>query len=55
MQKLKEIFTQDIINNLRLNKDQITEELLEKLRSFGNEGKQIALDILDIEKDQEQY
>lgn len=51
----KEIFTKEVIKNLKDNKDQITPELLEKLRSTGNDGKQIALDILDIKKDSEEY
>lgn len=37
------------------NKDQITFELLQALRSHGNDGKQLALDILDFEKDNDQY
>lgn len=55
MKKLNEIFTKDVIEELKNNKDQITSELLDKLRSYGNEGKQIALDILDFPKDSEQY
>lgn len=53
--KLKEIFTDQIVDFLKNNKDQITTELLEELRSFGNAGKQLALDILDFPKDSEQY
>lgn len=52
---LKKIFTDDIIQHLKNNKDEITFELLQELRSHGNEGKQLALDILDLEKDNEQY
>jgi len=52
---VKEIFDQDTIDHLRANKDEITPELLESLRAHGNAGKQIALDILDLEMDNEQY
>ena len=53
--KLKEIFDRDTIQYLKENKDKITPELLEQLRSFGNKGKKIALEILDTVKDQEGY
>ena len=53
--KLKEIFTADTINHYKNNKGLITNELLEILRSYGNEGKQIALDILDTEKSEDNY
>ena len=53
--KLKEIFTDQVIEHFKRNKHEITSELLEEMRSFGNEGKQLALDILDIFKDEEQY
>jgi hypothetical protein len=52
---IKLIFTKEVIKNLKENKHEITEELLDVLRSHGNVGKQIAIDILDIEKDREQY
>lgn len=52
---LKQIFDSDTIGYLKNNKDQITPELLEKMRSFGNEGKRLALEILDTEKDHEGY
>lgn len=55
MKTLKEIFNTDIVEFLKNNKDQITGELLEELRSFGNEGKHLALEILDFSKDSEQY
>lgn len=48
--ELKRVFTPELIENLKNNKDLITFELLEQLRSMGNTGKQIALDILDTEK-----
>ena len=52
---LNDIFTDDIIEFLKNNKDQITGELLEEIRSFGNDGKHLALEILDFPKDSEQY
>ncbi|HKM23662.1 MAG TPA: terminase family protein, partial [Erysipelothrix sp.] len=52
---LKQIFDDDTIEHLKTNKDQISPELLEKMRSFGNEGKRLALEILDTEKDHEGY
>lgn len=55
MNKLKEIFTDEIVTHLKKNKGEITMDLLDELRSFGNEGKDIALEILDIEKDSENY
>lgn len=54
-QKLRDIFTDEVIDFYKKNKQEITSELLCTLRSYGNEGKHIALDILDIEKDEEQY
>ena len=53
--KLKEIFTTDTINHYKNNKGLITSELLEILRSYGNEGKEIALEILDTEKSEDNY
>jgi len=55
MSILRQIFTDDIIDHLKNNKDEITPALLEEIRSFGNEGKSLALDILDIEKDHEHF
>lgn len=52
---LRKIFTDEIIEHYKNNKDLITHELLVKLRSYGNEGKQLALDILDTEKTQDNY
>ena len=52
---LNKIFTTKVKEHLQQNKHEITPELLEELRSHGNEGKQIALEILDIDKDNEQY
>lgn len=53
--KLTDVFNEETIKFLKENKDQITEELLTELRKYGNEGKQLALDILDTEKDSEDY
>lgn len=55
MSKLKEIFNQDIIDYLKNNKHEITVNLLEEIRSYGNEGKHIALQILDLPVDDENY
>lgn len=55
MRQLKQIFNEETIEYLRNNKHEINSELLETLRSHGNDGKQIALDILDLELDNEQY
>lgn len=52
---LETIFTKQIKEHLRQNKHEITPDLLAELRSHGNQGKQIALEILDIDKDNEQY
>ena len=52
---IRSIFTNDVILHLKNNKNEITEELLEELRSFGNTGKLIALEILDTVKDSEGY
>lgn len=52
---LKEIFKPEIVEFLKNNKEHITTELLEEMRSFGNEGKHLALEILDFSKDSEQY
>lgn len=53
--KLKEVFTDEVVAKLKANKDEITHELLETMREYGNEGKALALEILDLEKDEEQY
>ena len=55
MSKLKEIFNQNIIDYLKNNKHEITVNLLEEIRSYGNEGKHIALQILDLPVDDENY
>ena len=43
------------ILHLKLNKNLITTDLLDTLRSKGKEGKQVALDILDLFQDKEKY
>jgi len=53
--KLKALFTPEIIKQLKDDKDLITFELLETMRSFGNVGKKLAIEILDIKKDLEKY
>lgn len=52
---LNTVFTPEVVENLKKNKNLITQELLQNLRACGNEGKQLALDILDTEKDDEEY
>lgn len=52
---LKDIFTKEHIKYFKNNKHEITQELLETLRAYGNEGKHIALEILDLETDNESY
>lgn len=52
---LNQIIDQATIDYLKINKHEITTELLDALREHGNDGKQIALDILDLNKDSEQY
>jgi hypothetical protein len=53
--KMEKILKKNEIEHLKTNKDQITSELLKELRLKGNDGKQIALEILDSPKDNEQY
>lgn len=52
MQQLQEKYNTDRINYLKNNKSEITTEILEELRSYGQEGKQLALDILELQKDE---
>lgn len=52
---LYKLFDADTVSQLKQNKDLITEELLSVMRSYGNQGKKLALEILDFEKDNEQY
>lgn len=51
--KLKKLFTKNVIEHLKSDKSQITSELLDEIRSHGTEGKKIAFDILDLPKHQE--
>lgn len=55
MSKLKDLFTQDVIDYYKNNQNEITEELLSKIRSYGNEGKELALEILDTKKSDDNY
>lgn len=52
---LTQIIDQATIDYLKANKHDITMELLDALREHGNEGKHLALEILDLPKDNEQY
>ena len=52
---INSIFTEEVINHYKANKNLITSELLDKLRSFGERGKDIALEILDTEKSNDNY
>lgn len=52
MLELTEKYNLDRINYLKQNKSKITEGILDELRSFGLAGKQIALDILELEKNE---
>lgn len=52
---LNKIFTYEVVEFLKNNKEHITYELLTEMRSFGNAGKQLAVDILDFVKDPEQF
>lgn len=54
-QHINEIFNEEVVKALRNNKHEITQELLQSLRVHGNDGKKIACEILDMEKDHEQY
>lgn len=52
---LDQIMDEETIEYLKANKQDITMDLLDALRTYGNEGKRVALEILDLEKDNEQY
>ena len=54
-QTIKHIFNKEVISELKNNKDLITTDLLQELRDRGNEGKKIALEILDLHQDNEAY
>ena len=55
IKKLKETFTPQVIQYYKDNQSQITAELLSALRAQGNEGKKLALDILETPKSQNGY
>lgn len=50
-----DILSTEQIDFFKKNQNEITFELLETLRSFGNNGKKLALEILDMEKDEDNY
>lgn len=50
LHKLQEKYNTDRIKYLKNNKSEITREILEDLRSYGQEGKQLALDVLELQK-----
>lgn len=52
---VQQIIDKPTLDYLKANKHEITTELLDALRQHGNPGKQLAWDILDLEKDSEQY
>lgn len=52
---MQEILSDEEILFFKENKDHITPELLEALRSQGNAGKAIALEILDLPKNDKMY
>jgi len=54
MSEIHEIFDENVIRQYKENQHEITEELLTTLRET-NEGKHIALEILELPKDEEQY
>lgn len=53
--KKYKILSHEEIEFFKNNKDKITQDLLIALRKHGNVGKQLALEILDTEKDQDGY
>lgn len=53
--EIAQIFDESTIEYYKKNKSEITSELLQQLRSIGNQGKQIALDILDTETNDDNY
>lgn len=55
MQNIYDIFNEQTIEYYKKHKDEITFDLLSKLRQYGNEGKQIAIDILETEVDDDNY
>mgnify|MGYP003085200283 CR=1 FL=1 len=55
VKKLSDIFPPELIEYYKQNKNLITEELLDTLRTYGNDGKALALEILDTPMDDEKY
>lgn len=53
-ENIEDIFTDEVINYYRTNKDEITYDLLDELR-VTKKGKDIAQKILDIEKNEENH
>lgn len=53
--KKEVILSKEEIDLFKSNKELISSELLELLRNKGNEGKRIALEILDTEKNDRRY
>lgn len=52
MKHLLENYNSERIDYLKNNKSEITTDILKELRSFGISGKQIAINILELEKDE---
>ena len=55
VKKLSDIFPPELVEYYKQNKNLITEELLDTLRTYGNDGKALALEILDTPMDDEKY
>lgn len=55
VKKLSDIFPPELVEYYKQNKNLITEELLDTLRAYGNDGKALALEILDTPMDDEKY
>lgn len=55
VKKLSDIFPPELVEYYKQNKNLITEELLDTLRTYGNDGKTLALEILDTPMDDEKY
>lgn len=49
---LYEKYTPDYLYSLMNDKNKITHKILEDLRSYGNEGKILSLELLDLSKDE---
>lgn len=49
------MLTKEEILFFKQNKNEITPELLDILRTYGNDGKEVAIEILDTPKDSEEY